>query len=173
MTDTDRERLARAAEHPLCKEALAREPTDYTVPVLLVGLFYLLLPVLFFLLPLLLLTAGHARPAVLFIYAAFHSIWAWPFLITAWRTMSLRRMETVRALGVSTGSIARKPGKWVRLDRADGPLDLRLRLRAYLDSTGGALQSGNIGVALCKGDQMVEWVRIPEEAPAAAGEPAS
>jgi hypothetical protein len=35
-------------------------------------------------------------------------------------------------------------------------------MRAYLEFTGGAALPGKIGVAMCKGDQVVEWILIPD-----------
>jgi hypothetical protein len=47
-------------------------------------------------------------------------------------------------------------------------------MKAYVESTGGGASPGQIGVAMCKGDQLVEWVVIPDtsaDAPPAAPTP--
>jgi hypothetical protein len=163
MTDDERARLERAKAHPDYIEAMGREPADYTLPALLLGLFYLAIPMLF-LIPLVLLAPGDPDVVVLIASSGGYLIWAVPFLIAALRLYQLRGLPTARWLGVvSADAPSGRSGRWIRLDRLeDGPIDLRLRMRAYLESTGGATAPGKVGVAMCKGDQVVEWVLIPD-----------
>jgi hypothetical protein len=163
MTDDDRARLERAKEHPAYREAMGRDPADYTVPVLVLGLFYLLLPMAF-LAPLVFLASGHIDALVLVGLSAAYFAWAVPFLIAAVRLYPLRRLPVARWLGVvSPDAPSGRSGRWIRLERLDGgAIDLRLRMRAYLESTGGAAAPGKVGVAMCKGDQIVEWIVIPD-----------
>lgn len=168
MTDDDRARLERAKEHPAYREAMGREPADYTVPVLVVGLFYLVLPMLF-LAPLVFLAAGQVDAIVMVAVSAGYLIWAVPFLIAAVRLYQLRGLPVARWLGVvSPDAPSGRKGRWIRLERLEGgAIDLRLRMRAYLESTGGAAAPGKVGVAMCKGDQIVEWIVIPDASPEA------
>jgi len=173
MTESDRERLVRASQHPLYQAALRREPNDYFWPALLLGLFYLLVPMLF-LLPMTLAAHAADEMAVMAIAITIQSIWAVPFIWFAFRALRLHRLPSRHVFGLITGRARdRRPGTWVTVEPLDGaPVDLRLRLKAYLESTGGAVGTGAVGVALCRGDQMVEWVDIPESAPVeAAGTP--
>ena len=89
------------------------------------------------------------------------------FGVAVARTWPLRRLPARHVLGLVLGrDQAAHPGVWVRIEPADGdPVALRLRLKAYLDSTGGAVGAGSVGVALCKGDQLLEWVAIPDVDP--------
>lgn len=162
MTDDVRARLERAKEHPAYREAMGREPADYTVPALVLGLLYLL-PIAF-VIPFVLATPADAGAVVIIVSFAASAIWAIPFLVVAVKLLRLRRLPVGRWLGVvSAEAPAGRPGHWVRLERLDEPpIDLRLRIRAYIESTGGATAPGKIGVAMCRGDQMVEWVLIPD-----------
>jgi hypothetical protein len=168
MTDEDRGRLERAKEHPAYVEAMGREPVDYTVPALVLGLFYLLLPMVF-LAPLVFLAAGHLDSIVMVGVSAGYLVWAVPFLVVAARLYQLRGLPSARWLGVVSGDApSGRSGRWIRLERLEGgPIDLRLRMRAYLEATGGAAAPGKVGVAMCKGDQIVEWIVIPEPSPEA------
>lgn len=163
MTDDERTRLERAKAHPAYVEAMGREPADYTLPALLLGLFYLFIPMLF-LLPLVLLAPGEVDAFTIISMSAGYLIWAVPFLIVAMRLYALRGLPVARWLGVvSAETPTGQSGRWIRLERLeDGPIDLRLRMRAYIESTGGALAPGKIGIAMCKGDQVVEWVLIAD-----------
>lgn len=163
MTDEDRARLERAKEHPAYREAMGREPADYTVPALGIGLFYLLVPMLF-VLPFFFGPHGELDVLIGVAFSGAYALWSLPFLIAAVKLFRLRRLPSARWLGVlSAETPARSPGKWVRLERLDdGPIELRLRMRAYLEHTGGAAAPGIVGVAMCKGDQVVEWIVIPD-----------
>lgn len=162
MTDDVRAQLERAKEHPTYREAMGREPNTYMVPAFLIGLFYLLMPMVF-LVPFVLFAEG-VDAVTLVAMSAGYLIWAVPFLVVAVRMFQLRGLPVARWLGVISAEIpSRQPGRWIRLERlGDGPIDLRLRMRAYVESTGGAAAPGKIGVAMCKGDQVVEWVLIPD-----------
>jgi hypothetical protein len=162
MTDVDRARLERAAQHPLYHEAMRRAPQDYAVHVALLALFYLLQLLVFFV-PGVFDTAG-SDFAVHVVMLVLMALPALPFLIGVLRTWPLRGLPARRVFGLITGPAAGNGrGRWVRIEPADGePVDLRLRLKAYLESTGGGVGAGSIGVALCKGDHLVEWVAIPD-----------
>lgn len=165
MTDTDRARLERAQAHRLCRDAMARSPQDYSVPVALLAAFYILIPLLFLLPMLIQATGDSARNEDILVVAVFFagfSLSVIPFLIGVLRTWPLRSKPARHALGIIADRLARKPGAWIRLETLDGPVELRLRLKAYLESTGGGVAPGSVGVALCKGDQLVEWVDIPD-----------
>jgi hypothetical protein len=166
MTDDDRARLERAREHPAYREAMDRPPQDFAVPVLLVAAFYLAVP-LIFMAPL--FSASGAD--LIFATAVFSAtaLPAIPFVIAAIRIWPLRALPARHVFGLITDKLdGRRPGRWIRVETADGtPVDLRLRLKAYFESTGGAVGPGRVGVALCKGDQMVEWVDIPDAIAAA------
>ncbi len=163
MTEDEKARLERAKQHPAYVEAMGREPADYTVSALVLGLFYLLMPMLF-VAPFVLLATGEVDPLVVVAMTAGYALWSLPFLIAAVRLYRLRRLPVARWLGVvSADGPARRPGRWIRLERLDdGSIELCLRMRAYLESTGGAAAPGKVGVAMCKGDQIVEWVLIPD-----------
>lgn len=168
MTDDERARLERAKAHPAYTEAMGREPADYTVAALGIGLFYLLIPMVF-IVPFVVF-AGEALDAIsLALMSGGYLIWAVPFLIAAARMFQLRGLPVARWLGVVSAELPdKRPGRWIRLERLDeGPIDLRLRMRAYLESTGGAAAPGKIGVAMCRADQIVEWVLIPDVVAAA------
>lgn len=166
MTDDERARLERAKEHPAYREAMGREPNTYMVPALLIGLFYLLVPMIV-LAPFVLFAEG-VDALTLVAMSTGYLVWAVPFLVVAVRMFQLRGLPVARWLGViSAETPSRQPGRWIRLERLDAePIELRLRMRAYVESTGGAAASGKIGVAMCKGDQVVEWVVIPDAPPA-------
>ncbi len=163
MTDDVRERLERAKEHPDYVEAMGREPADYTVPALGLGLFYLLVPMLF-LAPFVYVAAGEVDALLLVALTGGYLIWSVPFLVAAFRLYQLRRLPVARWLGVVVvDGVPGRHGRWIRLERLDDePIELRLRMRAYLEATGGAAAPGKVGVAMCKGDQVVEWVVIPD-----------
>jgi hypothetical protein len=168
MTDEDRARLERARAHPLYIEAMGREPADYMWPALALGLFYLLVPMLF-LGPFVLFAPGEVDVGTIVMMSAGYLIWAVPFLIAAARLYALRGLPVARWLGAVSAQAAApgRSGRWFRLERLDAePIDLRLRMRAYLEFTGGAAAPGNVGVAMCKGDQVVEWIVIPDAPPA-------
>jgi hypothetical protein len=168
MTDTDRERLERARQHPACQAALAREASDYFWPAMLLGLFYLLIPLLMAL-PFVLMTDATGEALFLGLFMTFEVIWAIPFVVVAMRAYRLRGLPPRQLLGIVEGRAHRQPGTWVTLQPLDGdPVDLRLRLKAYLESTGGGVGPGSIGVALCRGDQLLEWVPVPDAAPTPA-----
>lgn len=169
MTDDERARLEKAKDHPAYLEAMGREPADYTVPALVLGLFYLVMPMLF-LAPFVLMADGGAGFPMLAGITAGYLIWSLPFLIAAARLYSLRRLPVARWLGVvAVDGVPGRSGRWIRLERLDGePIELRLRMRAYLEATGGAAAPGKVGVAMCKGDQVVEWVPIPDADAAAS-----
>ncbi len=166
MTDDERARLERAKAHPACVEAMGREPADYTVPALVLGLFYLLMPMVV-LAPFLLLATGEVNALLILAMSAGYALWAVPFVIAAVRLYRLRALPVARWLGVvSADAPAGRRGRWIRLERLDGgPIELCLRMRAYLEATGGAAAPGKIGVAMCKGDHVVEWVVIPDVVP--------
>jgi hypothetical protein len=167
MTDDTRARLERAMEHPAYREAMGRDPADYTLPALGIGLFYLLVPMLF-LVPAFFAAGAELDMLVIVGFTAAYAVWALPFLIAAVRLYQLRGLPVARHLGVvSAEPSTRTPGKWLRLERLDdSAIELRLRMRAYLEFTGGAAAPGNVGVAMCKGDQVVEWIVIPDAPPA-------
>jgi hypothetical protein len=169
MTDADRARLERATQHPSYTDAMRREPQDYAVPVALMAAFYLVIPLLFTLWTFGVVgAAGGQLPEIFFVSIMFISVAlpAIPFLWGVLRTWPLRALPPRHVFGLVDERLTRGPGKWVRVETLGGtPVDLRLRLKAYLDSTGGAVGPGSVGVALCKGDQMVEWVAIPDVVP--------
>ncbi len=167
MTNEERAQLERAKAHPAYLEAMGREPADYTLPALGIGLFYLLLPMLF-LAPFVLMAPGESEPLMLVLMFGGYLIWAVPFLITAARLYALRGLPVARWLGVvsAEASAPGRSGRWIRLERLDADaIELRLRMRAYLEATGGAAATGKVGVAMCKGDQVVEWIVIPDVLP--------
>lgn len=167
MTEPDRARLERATQHPSYAEAMQRPPQDFAVPVALMALFYLVVPVIF-LVPM--VTAATTTDAV-FAVAVFVSVTlpAIPFLIGVTRTWPLRSLPPRHRFGLITEQLTGRRGRWVRVEGLDGTsVELKLRLKAYLEATGGAVAPGSVGVALCKGDQMVEWVAIPDVVPETA-----
>jgi len=165
MTEQDRARLERAMQHPVCAVALEREAVDYSTPALLLGLFYLAVP-LFFFVPVLLLTGGGFDAVMFFGMGGVYVVWAVPFFIVTLRLRHLRTLPARNLVGLIGGTADRRPGTWVRLERLEGEaVELRLRMKAYFEATGGALAPGTIGVARCRGDQLMEWVRIPDEEP--------
>lgn len=163
MTDDERAKLERAKEHPACREAMGREPADYTLPALAFGLFYLLVPMVF-LVPFMVAATDELGVVMMASMTALYALWSTPFLIAAARLYRLRKLPVARWLGMlSAEAPTRTPGRWIRLERLDeGAIELRLRMRAYLEFTGGAAAPGTIGVAMCKGDQVVEWVLVPD-----------
>lgn len=164
MTDEERARLERAKAHPTYIEAMGREPADYMWPALVLGLFYLLVPMLF-VGPFVLFAPGEVDVMMLVLMFSGYLIWAVPFLIAAARLYQLRALPVARYLGVVSVHAAApgRGGRWMRLERLEAePIDLRLRMRAFLESTGGAASPGKVGVAMCKGDQVVEWIVIPD-----------
>ncbi len=167
MTETDRARLERATRHPSYQEAMRRPPADYAVPVALLAVFYLVVPFLF-LVPVLAADDLHqaALAGVVFFTVLLPAA---PFAWGVLRTWPLRKLPARHVFGMVLGPApAAGRGRWVTVEPATGaPVDLRLRLKAYLDSTGGAVGAGSVGVALCKGDQLVEWVAIPDQVPEA------
>jgi hypothetical protein len=175
MTDADRARLERAKQHPAYQDAMARAPQDYAVPIALLAGFYLVIPFLYVAWMIGIASMGDvpigetAFVGIMFLSVALPAI---PFIWGVLRTWPLRALPPRHVFGIVDERLTRGPGKWVRVETLDGAaLDLRLRLKAYLDSTGGAVAPGTVGVALCKGDQMVEWVAIPDVVPEAAPPP--
>lgn len=161
MTEHDRARLERASQHPTYAEAMQRPPQDYAVPVALVALFYMIVPVLFFV-PLF-ATGGTTDTVFAVIFFVSSVLPAIPFLIGVTRTWPLRSLPPRHVFGLITEQLPGRRGRWVRVEGLDGnSAELALRLKAYLESTGGAVAPGSVGVALCKGDQMVDWVAIPD-----------
>ena len=164
MTEIDRARLERASKHPSYAEAMQRPPQDYAVPVALVALFYMIVPVIFFV-PLFAVggTADAIFAAVMFLSVSLPAI---PFLIGVMRTWPLRSLPPRHVFGLVTEQLTGRRGRWVRVEGQDGSsAELKLRLKAYFEATGGAVANGSVGVALCKGDQMVDWVAIPDVVP--------
>lgn len=163
MNDEVRARLERAKAHPAYRSAMSREPDTFWGPALGIGLFYLLIPILF-IVPFVLILDAELSVGLVLSMSGGYLIWAIPFLVVAARMFALRGLPVARWLGViAADKPTRSPGHWIRLERLDAePIDLRLRMKAYVESTGGAVATGTVGVAMCKGDQLVEWVVIPD-----------